>query len=1076
MAPVRQEPAVGSLITYLLHLLPKTALVVLIRIYCTSMSAVETTGTVEGTVEDATHAVVPDVRLTLVNIQTGDSRTLTTGPLGRFVFPSVPVGTYVLTAERASFTKYVLSDMQVRVSANLTILVTLTVNRAQSEVNVPAAVTTIEMTDATLGQVFENKSLLDLPLNGRNYLQLTTLVPGSTPPIGYSEPFNPRTDGGITSSPQVNGSRAEANNYLLDGADNNEAFLGSAAAVPSVESLQEFKIATHLFSAEFGAAGGAVVNVVTKSGSNALHGSLYDFIRNDRFDARNYFSPVVPILKRNQFGGAIGGPIRKNKTFFFGSYEGLRERSAPTRTASVPTLLERQGDFSQSTARPIDPATGLPFPGNKIPSDRINRISKNLLQFYPAPNAGPNQSIASPSEPATTDSVLGRLDHKVSKNDDLMVRFFWQNGNRMFHFVPSLLGALDVPSFPVVDEFGFKNWALTNNYGFSERTILQSRFSYNRANLQAAIPQFRIDANSLGFTFPVTAPFQNIPLIGIAGLTAIGTSNFDDASHVDNVFVFENVLRLTRGRHLISVGGRIGATQVNAGTRTAFMGNYLFSGAASGSPFADFLLGDPFSFLQIGGDSGRAFRSKDFVYFIQDSFALSRRLTVTFGLRHEIFLPLYDVRLRTGSFRPGEKSIVRPTVPTDVVFPGDPGVTRSTYRLDLKNLGPRIGFAWDPFGDGRTSMRAGYGIYYKPLIAFVAFQTFVSPSITNATLVFSPNFADPFAGASPYASGHTVLPVGPGTQVNTMDPNLKPSSTQHYSLSIQRQVKRDYVLELGYVGSKSAHLLGTVQINPATFVPGNSTAANINARRPFQPYGAVYQQRSGSSANYNSFQASLTKHWSGGFSLLSSYTYSRVIDDVSVPQVFQSIDGQPPNVIAANPNDLRAERAASSFDMTHTFTTSFGWELPKFPDLNGWKKHLLAGWQFNGIFQAHSGPPFTIYDPSDPNLDGETSDRPNLVGNPLPAGFERTAAHDFNIAAFAPTPRGENVFGDVGRNSLRSRGFQSFAFSVFKNFNLTKQLGLQLRMEAFNAFNHPNFAPTSPRPSVTLHLQISAKY
>jgi hypothetical protein len=992
------------------NLLPKTPLFVLIMIYCTLMSAVETTGSIEVIVEDATHSVIPDVRITLVNLQTGNSRTLLTGPLGRFVFPSVQVGTYVLTAERASFAEFTLSDLRVSVNTTLTIPVTLTIEGAKSGVNVPAPVTTIEMADATLGQVFENKSLVDLPLNGRNFLQLTTLVPGSTPAIGYSQPFNPKTDGGITSSPQVNGSRAEGNNYLLDGADNNEAFLGSAAAVPSVESLQEFKIATHLFSAEFGAAGGAVVNVITKSGSNALHGSLYEFIRNDAFDARDYFSPEVPILKRNQFGGAIGGPIRKNKTFFFGSYEGLRERSAPTRTALVPTLLERQGDFSQSTAKPVDPTTRVPFPGNKIPIDHTDGISKNLLPFYPAPHAGPNQSTASPSEPATTDSVLGKVDHKVSNSDNLMVRFFWQNGDRTFHFVPTLVGALDVPNFPVLDKFGFNNWALTNSYQFSERTILQSRFSYNRANLKAALPQFAIDANSLGFDFPVTAPFHNIPLIGIAGFTAIGTSNFDDASHVDNVFVLENVLRLTRGRHLITAGGRIGATQVNAGTRTAFMGNYLFAGAASGNAFADFLLGDSSSFLQIGGDSGRAFRSKEFAYFIEDSFALERHLTLTFGLRHEIFSPLHDVRLRTGSFRPDEKSIVRPTVPTDVVFPGDPGVTPSTYRLDTKNLGPRIGFAWDPFGGGRTSVRAGYGIYYKPLIAFVAFQSFVSPSITNATSVFAPNFSDPFGGASPYAAGHTVLPVGPGTQVNTMDPNLKSSSTQHYSLSVQREVEKDYVVELGYVGSKSAHLLGTVQINPATFVTGNSTAANINARRPFQPYGAVYQQRSGTSANYNSVQASLTKRWSGGLSLLGSYTYSRAIDDVSVPQVFQSVDGQPANVIAANPHNLRAERAASSFDTPQTFTMSFGWALPKLPKLTLWRKHLLAGWQINGIFQAHSGTPFTIYDPSDPNVDGETSDRPDLVGNPRPAGFKRTVAHDFTAAARTNSQGRERVW------------------------------------------------------------------
>ncbi|HYZ86429.1 MAG TPA: carboxypeptidase regulatory-like domain-containing protein [Bryobacteraceae bacterium] len=1069
------------------HLFGKIALSILLTSHRASLPAMQTTATIQGTVQDATSAVVPGVQVKLVNKETGDAESVVTGPLGRFVFPSVRVGTYTLSAERVPFTKYLLNDIPVRVDDHLTFAISLDVQATRSEVNVSAPVTSVALADATLGYVVENKSLVDLPLNGRNYLELTYLVPGSTPPIGYSEPATPKTQGGLTSSPQVNGSRAEANGYLLDGADNNEAFLGSAAAVPPIESLQEFRVATHLFSAQFGGAGGAVVNVVTRSGTNAFHGSVYEFLRNDAFDARDFFSPTVSTLKRNQFGVALGGPIRKNKTFFFGNYEGIRERSAPTRTASVPTLAEREGDFSRSAVKPVDPTTGMPFVGDRIPANRINSISSRLLQFYPAPNTGVDRSTASPTEPSTTDSVLARLDHKVTMKNDLTLRFLLQDGDRRFHFVPTFLGPLDVPNFPVSDRFHFQNWNLTNTYGFSERTLTQVRFSYNRANLDAAIPQFQIDAKSLGFTFPVTVPFHNIPLVAVSGLTAIGTSNFDDASHINNVFVFENVWNFTRGRHLITAGGRIGAVQVNTVATPVFMGSYFFTGAASGNAFGDFLLGDPGFFLQIGGDPGRAFRSKHFAYFIEDSFAVTPHLRMTLGLRHDIFLPLYDRLRRTGSFRPGEQSIVRPSVPRDVVFPGDPGVSRSTYQLDWRNFGPQVGIAWDPFGDGNTSVRAGYGIYYKPAVVFVAFQTSVSPSITGSTTVFSPNFADPFLSASPFAPGQSVLPVGPGTQVNTIDPNLTTPYTQHYSLSIQRQLTKDFVLELGYVGGRGVHLLGTVQLNPATFVPGDSTQANINARRPYQPYGAVYDQMGGFSSSYNALQASLTRHWSRGLALLVSYTYSRAIDDVSVPQVFQTIEGQPPFVIAANPYDWRAERAASSFDMPHTFALSFVWELPR-PGWSGWTRQLLGGWQLNGIFQAHSGPPFTVYDPSDPNVDGESSDRPNLVGNPFPSGFKRSVARDFNTAAFAPTPQGANVFGNLGRNSLRSRGLESLALSVFRTFNLNSEFTLQIRAEAFNVLNHANFAPpvsdiTSPnfgrilntRPSNPRQLQFALR-
>ena len=1027
------------------------------------MQAQETTGTIEGIIQDRSGGVVPNAKIILIRQETNEKKVFTTDGSGRFAFPDLSVGTYRLTAERAGYRTYTQTDIRLRVTEHLNIPITLEVGTATEEITVQAAATTVDTKSSAIGQVIETKQLSDLPLNGRNFLQLATLVPGSVPAIGYSEPGTPQTEGGVTSAPQVNGSRTEANAYLLDGADNSEPFLGSAAAVPSVEAIQEFKIQSSLYSAEFGSGGGAILNVITKSGSNALHGAVYDFLRNDAMDARNYFSTKVPILKRNQFGFTLGGPIWPNKTFFFVNYEGLRESSAPTRTASVPSLLEREGNFSQSAAKPVDPATGLPFPQDTIPDNMISSIAENLLAFYPTPNVGSNLFNSSPSEPKRIDQFMVKLDHRIGDKDQVSARYLFEDGDRTFHFVPTFLGSLDVPNFPATDVYRFQNFVVSNTYSFSQRLVNETRFSYNRAAMIAAEPQYKDDAQQIGFTFPVTQSYHNIPLVGVSGLTAIGTSNFDASiTKYNNIFTFEDNISLAHGRHLIKAGFHTAFAHVDSTAMIAYDGAYDVSGAFSGNPFADLLLGMPLFFIQIGGDPSRQFRSSAFAYFVEDSFSINRHLTLNFGLRHELFTPIFDTQGRMASFRPGEQSVVRPYVPPDVVYPGDPGVPRSTYPRVNKNLGPRVGIAWDPLGDGKTSVRAGYGIYYNPPLTFVAFQTSVAPAITGTVSVFAPNFADPFNGSSPFVPGATVIPVTPGTQVNYMDPNLRTPYTQQYNFGVQRQIAKDYVLQIGYVGSVGTHLLGTVEMNPPVYIPGGSTAYNINARRPYQPWGQVFEQSAGSSSNYNSLQTSLTKNFSKGLSLLVSYTWSKSIDHVSVPQQYQSVDGQPPNVIAANPRDLNAERAVSAFNVPQRIVTSFSWELPFFKNLQGAPKKVLYGWQCNGIVQVQSGTPFTVYDPSDPNVDGETSDRPDLVGNPYPPGFHRSVQEDFNTAAFKRTPYGSDQFGTAGRNLLRSHRFANVDFSLFKNIPVTDRINVQFRGEIFNLFNHANFgAPVS---------------
>jgi hypothetical protein len=1020
----------------------------------------ETTGIIEGTVEDSSGAVVPGVEVAVSNQQTGQVGTFTTGSFGRFVFPNLQVGTYDLRIERAGFKKYLQTGIPLRITEHLNLTVVLEVGDPGSEVVVTAATTTVDTKEVTIGKVIESRSLTDLPLNGRNYMQLTTLVPGSVPSVGYAEPGNPQIPGGVNATPQVNGGRIETNNFLLDGADNNEPFLGSAAVVPSVEALLEFKVQTNLYTAEFGNGGGAMVNAVTRSGANKVHGSAYEFLRNNAFDARNFFSPAVSVLKRNQFGTALGGPIRMNKTFVFGNYEGFLEHRAPTRAASVPTLLERQGDFSQSAAKPVDPSTGQPFTDNFIPSNRVSAISQKLLQFYPPPSIGAGVSSSSPLEPARADQMLVKLDHRLKNNDDFMARYVFQQGDRILHFVPSLLGSLDVPDFPSKDQFRFQNVGLANNYSFSSTVVNETRFSYNRAKLHAATVQFQIDARSLGFAFPVTAPFANIPLIGIAGLTSIGTSNFFNTDKTNNIFLFENNLSISHGRHLLRAGIHVASTQVNEATQTLYSGGYLFSGSFTGNPVADFLLGDSSLFLQVGGDGARQYRSREYTYFVQDSIAVTPHFTLYLGLRHEIFGPTFDKGLRMSAWRPGQQSVVRPTVPRDVVFPGDPGIPPSTYPRDWKDLGPRVGIVWDPSKDGKSSVRAGYGIYYKPPVTFVPFQTIVAPSILNVSLVGDPNYSDPFLGNSPFRPGNTILPVVPGTQINFLDPNLRTPYTQHYSLGIQRELLRNYLLEVDYVGTKGTRLIGPQDLNAPVFIPGGSTSANIQARRPYQPWGQVWEECGCFNSSYNSLQTSVTKHWSAGFYLLASYTFSKSIDYTSVSQFDWTSDGEPARLIPANPRNIRAERGLSTFDVPHRFVASFSWEVPFRKNASGVvQKKLLSGWQVNGILQVQSGRPFTVFDPSDPNIDGETSDRPNLVGNPFPPGFTRTVQEDFNIAAFHRILQGTNQFGNAGRNILRTRGFTNFDFSLFKIFDITESLKLQLRAESFNLFNHPNFGP-----------------
>lgn len=1012
--------------------------------------AQETTATLYGTVRDPKKATVSNARVAATNELTNFTRFTVTDDKGNYTLPLLPVGRYELSAEAVGFEKYLQKGITLTVNQAARVDIDLVVGSLSEVVQVISEAGLVNTQNGAVGQVIGKRKIDDLPLNGRNFLQLANLQAGITPEITLVTDFTPDHPGRFTFN--ANGLRIQSNNFLLDGADDNDEFQGAAAGVPSPDALQEFRILTNGYSAEYGRGGGAQVNVVTRSGTNDFHGNLYDFLRNDFFDARNFFSATVPPLKQNQFGGTFGGPLRRDRTFFFGSYEGFRRREGDPASAVVPSLLERNGDFSQSARKPIDPVTRKPFPNNVIPPERISLLSRNVIGLYPAPNRGTNQLNVTGNGSLDSDQFLARVDHNLSKKNTLTGRYFFESGTslRPFTFPPPV----NVPGFPFSDEFGFQNWVLSDTHTFSPQLLFEARFAYSRTRTLFNQPKSTIDPHALGFTFPVVGQPQ-VPLMILSGLTTIGASFETNALRRDNIFQYQGQLTYIHGRHNLRAGGDVFRNQFSLGEDNRKSGQFVFSGALSGNPIADLLLSLPASFSQSNGGQPAYFFSTNIQPYVQDDIRVSRRLTLNLGLRYELNLPTHEKYNRLFAFRPGQKSQLVPNAPTGLVFVGDPGLP-DLVKTDKNNFAPRFGFAWDIFGDGKTSLRGAYGIYYDSILGRLYGNYVVNPPFTSTVNLSTPrNFSDPFNGQSPFASGAAGMTFPQFLSLNVIDPNYRSPYNQQWNLSIQREVTKDFVLEAAYVGTKGTHLPGTRVLNTAVFVPGNSTARNIDQRRPFGPaFGAINSFESSFDSNYHSLQLTANKRLNHGLSFLAAYTFSRSIDNGSFPSGRLAIRV---GTIPQDQNNLRAERGLSNFDVRHRFVISYLWEIPAFRSQKGLLGHVFGGWQLNGITTFQSGRPFVIQDSTDPNLDGVASDRPDVIRNPnLPSG-QQTVEHFFDTGAFARVPQGTNRFGNAGRDIVIGPGYNNFDASLIKRFPLFEMARAEFRWEIFNLFNRPNF-------------------
>lgn len=1018
----------------------------------------QTTGTIYGTVTDPSGAAIVAAKVTAENGQTGLIRSSITSANGAYTIPLLPIGNYELSVEAPGFEIFRQSGLILQVEQQMLVNVKMQVGQVTQRVTVTAAPPQVNTSSATLGKVVEERSIVNLPLNGRNFLQLGVLQPGVVPPVAgilSQGSGTNHTPGGTSVDFVVNGLRPTSNNYLLDGVNNVEPFTGTAMIVPSVDAIQEFRILTNMYSAEFGRGGGSIVTILTKSGTNAFHGSAYDFLRNDIFDARNIFAPSVPKLTQNQFGGTVGGPVLKNRTFFFASYEGFRQRHGEPISTPVPSLAERSGNFNQDAVKPINPATQQPFPNNQVP---VNPVAANVLKLYPQPNLGSNIWTGTPELSADRDQLDVRIDHALIRGrNNLTGRYILDQGSYDEPGGSSILnlGIVNVPGFGLQSPNRFQNLEVGDTNIFSSRLLNEFRFSYQRSRVTNELPTNNTSPAALGFTYPIDSSVPAPPGIAVSGFSALGYNFFNN--YLLNLYQYSDNVTVTRGNHSFKFGGDAVHTDIGGIFSSIAFGSFGFTGAVTHNPVADLVLGAPTEFLQAGGKDNKGVSQTAYSLYAEDDYRAFRKLTLNLGVRWEVSPGFTDPENLEMTFVPGEQSVQSPTLPLGLLRPGDPGIPQTIFPTSHHDFAPRIGLAWDPSGQGKTSIRAGYGIFYddSSLLQIALVQQ--PPDFQPINVLILPkSFANPYSpGTSPFTPPLSFpLKFVPGFTATWVSQDFKLPYVQQWNFTVQHQFTSTLAVELGYVGDKGTRLQGTYDPNQAVWMPGASRT-NVQSRRPYPLIGNVLDIASRFASTYNGLQANVTKRVGNGLTFQGSYTFSRAIDNDSAPTGFYTIPGQ--QTRPQNSRDLAAEKGLSAFDIRHRFVGSYVYALPFYTSRQGLRAAALGGWRLSGIVTTETGRPFTVYDSADPNA-GTLVDntRPNVLSNPnLPRG-QQTPQRWFNTAAFQRITPG--TWGNEGRNTLFTAGIIDFDMGLAKDFRLLRENDLEFRWEVFNIFNHPDFA------------------
>ncbi len=1031
--------------------------------------AQETTGTIEGAVTDRTGGAVPGAQVTAKHLRTGFMREARANDEGFFRLPLMPIGDYTVRVEAASFTTLVQQPVPLAVSQTLRLNVHLELSPVAETVSVAAEVPLVDTSTNALGRVVTGRELVDMPLNGRNFTQLGLLQTGVAPlTAGVALAGGSLRQGQAYA---VNGMRPEQNVYLVDGALNLNRMDGGFALKIPVDAIAEFRILTQSAPPEYGGTAGATTSVVTRGGSNQLQGSVYDFVRNDAFDARNFFSREVEPLNQHQFGGTAGGPLQINRAFFFGYYEGFRNKQGITTSATVPTAQQRQGDFSGLGTPLLNLAAGgVPFPGNQIPPAAINPVSRRVLDLYPLGNVSPSVYRETLIARNVLDQAGARIDVNASSRDQMFGRYSYSGGHNIN---PVSVRGSDVPGYPTRDDLATHSLLLSSTRIMSpsltnslRATWLRHEFLFDQRLNRRPPPEF-------GFGYePANDIGQGPPFFNISGYTPIGGAITGPRNSTQTTLEVQDGLTWSRGAHLLKIGGEVRRTGIDMIQAIAPNGFFVFAGTfPTNNAIANLLLGAPVTFYQGLGDFTRGLRLWNAGAYVQDEWRAGGRLTLNYGVRYERIEPFTEVEDRLNGFVPGVQSRVRPDAPQGLVFPGDPGVGKGIAH-GAHAFMPRGGFAWDPTGAGTWSVRASYGLYFDQFqngagtssqIAISAIPWAQFNQYSGAGL----NFQNPYQGRALPSANSFVRP----STVFAMDVDAKPPYTQHWNVSIQRALRGGHLLEVRYVGAAAARLPRNVEANPAVYGPG-ATAQNADRRRLYAncppdgsacEYSTVAMLRNITKSNFHSGQISLSRTFAAGVGFNVSYWLSKSMDHLSAMNLSgaaaKPLAGE--NDLAQNPFDLDAEYGPSLFDARHRFVASATWE-PKVkgapPALHG----LLNGWQVNVIGTYNSGTPFTVSDSANvalqansPPISGFAASRPNLVGDPNSG--PHTVDQWLDRSAFQRLdPRTQaGQFGTAGRNIARGPSYANVDLSLVRTVPVGG-VRLQFRAESFNVLNRTN--------------------
>jgi hypothetical protein len=1042
-------------------------------------AAQQETATITGIVRDESGAIVPKATVTVVNVQTNISVKTETDAAGSYVVPSLRPGEYSVIAESSGFPKIVRTGITLQVAQVARLDITLQAGGLTETVEVVGATSLLDTQTSSRGLVIDQKKIVDLPLNGRDYNQLALLSPGVLPGTPRLASVNFK---GVLN---VNGNRTFNNVFLLDGVDNisySNSFRGENVQLvqPSIEALQEFKIQTNAYSAEYGRSSGAVVNATIKSGTNTVRGSVYEFLRNDRLDANNFFSNALnapkPKRERNQFGVAAGGPLVRNKTFWFGDYEGLRDLEGVPRVRQVPTAAEKAGLFSSVVVDPFAanrPAFSQNAQGQwVIPRDRWDPVGAAVVALIPDPNV-PNSTIyaSTPVTDTRQDQFDVRIDHMFAPSVTMFGRYSFVD---TLTFRPGPLPGLAEGSFN--DAFGANDnrsqgLALGLTWTVSPTLVGDFRFGYARGDYYTSPPNFGVDgAAQIGLRNVPNDPsiVGGVPKVNLQGFDAVGRHTSTPQFQTPRSWNPRATFSWNRGAHFVKFGAEFLHVETRINDLNATVGRMNFENRFTNRAVGDLLLGLPsqlaltsFTVMDQGQDMQ--------FYFVQDDYRINPSLTVNAGVRYEYATPPIEKNNQFSNFDPQTGAMI---------FAKDGSVfERALIHPDRNNFAPRIGFAYTPWS--RMVVRGGYGVFFTHTVrqGREGLLGFNPPYLVDNLLQTGVSGAAAIASAAPFrlVNGYPAGLLDPTSLAPTVlrraqDPNQRTPYIQQFNVGVQYELWPDVVLDVAYVGNKGTKLNGFRNLNQRAIVQ-NADGSQAAGARPYPALGDIQWMENRVSSNYKSLQMRLEKRFSKGLSAMVSYTLGEAITDapdhISTSGGGAGID----TGVFREPqdgNNLRAERGPAEFDVRHRFVASYIWELPfgrgrRFG--NGWSRGLdlaFGGWQVTGIHVLQSGFALTatLGGSSVLNLGGERRARPNLIGDPELPASERTLNRWFNTDAFAPafTPSPQ-AFGTAGVGIMRGPGLANFDFTLAKNFPIGERRYVQFRTELFNAFNHPNFGP-----------------